>query len=533
MDVNQVQQATYVGQVGQPQPSPSPTYLGRVPQPPTAPVPSAATTASAPSYRPPSSTTTGSTVRRIFHIGPPSPSSSPSSSTFHSSIVRMIQEIDEPNDDQWVNVISPTHGDDGDDATEWIILDSGSDVSLLPTRFVADEGSDTQHALRDCQGGAHTVTGTRYTDLQVQDLSGEDVILLHHFVVGDVTTSLLSLGQLYQLGWRLHEAQDSEQLCLVDPSRRVEIPVHYRGKSFALRAHVRCVVEEEVGEDLTYEIRAVVKVYDEINEEARSKWSTTVTGTPFIKTVGSFYNDPRPQWGDRWPYRTTAIRKKEPNDPQWLIVEFSQKFMDKVSPFGRIEEISTELGGTSCEILTVLGAEEHGLEELGEDIEGDFWNVAAEREELQPGQQQRARGSQPEALQEGPPGLDLDLDMEAAQPPAAAEAVAVPTEGELQASVTLYEGFTLTRESTIRDLRAGCKWVGVSQSGSKSKMFDRIVHAHQLALKRAQVEVAMEHNTSRKSETHKWLKYQDNPMPVRQHSMKLPTFHIVPGVNIV
>ena len=56
----------------------------------------------------------------------------------------------------------------------------------------------------------------------------------------------------------------------------------------------------------------------------------------------------------------------------------------------------------------------------------------------------------------------------------------------------MYEGFTLARDSTIRDLRAGCKWVGVSQSGSKSRMFDRIIHAHQLALKRAEVEVAME-----------------------------------------
>ena len=188
MDVNQVQE-TYVAL---PQPSTLPSYPGQVLQPP-APVHSAATTASASSQRLPSSLT-GSTVRRIFHIGPPSPSSSPSSSTLHSSSVRMIKELDELSDSQWVNVVGPTHGDDGsygDETAEWIILDSGSDVSLLPTRFVADEGSESQHALRDCQGGALTVHGTRYTDLQVQDLSGEDVILRHQFVVGDATTSLL------------------------------------------------------------------------------------------------------------------------------------------------------------------------------------------------------------------------------------------------------------------------------------------------------------------------------------------------------
>ena len=38
--------------------------------------------------------------------------------------------------------MSQTHDDHyGDDTAEWIILDGGSDVSLLRTRFVADEGN--------------------------------------------------------------------------------------------------------------------------------------------------------------------------------------------------------------------------------------------------------------------------------------------------------------------------------------------------------------------------------------------------------
>lgn len=49
----------------------------------------------------------------------------------------------------------------------------------------------------------------------------------------------------------------------------------------------------------------------------------------------------------------------------------------------------------------------------------------------------------------------------------------------------------LTRESPIKDLSTGCKWAGVSRSGFKSKMFDRIAKAHLLALKRAEIEVAM------------------------------------------
>jgi len=181
-------------------------------------------------------------------------------------------KMDEVPNEEFINLTSQA-SEDG----EWVILDSGSDVSLLPNRFVADAGSDRNLALRDCQGGSLAVSGTRSTDLQVQDVAGESVVLRHQFVVGDVTTSLISLGQLYQLGWRITEAQGSEQLCLVDPERAVEIPVHF--KSFALKAHVRCIVNEA---EEAREVRAVVKAYDEIEEEPTGRWSTTVTGTPYL-----------------------------------------------------------------------------------------------------------------------------------------------------------------------------------------------------------------------------------------------------------
>ena len=325
---------------------------------------------------------------------------------------------------------------------EWVILDSGSDVSLPPNRFVADAGSDRNLALRDCQGGSLAISGTRSTDLQVQDVAGESVVLRHQFVVGDVTTSLISLGQLYQLGWRITEAQGSEQLCLVDPEKAVEIPVHFRGKSFALKAHVRCIVNEA---EEARGVRAVVKAYDEIEEEPTGRWSTTVTGTPFIKLVGDSSVDARPICGDRWPYRTTAIRIQNSGETQWLVVEIPQKFMDKVLSFGCIEEVRTEFGASSCEILTVLGAEDHGLEEIGEDLEEGFWNIAAEREDWQPGQGAVQEKSQPsgnarkEPQEDLPPGLELDVDLEAVQPPVSLEAVAPPAENPGQSSITLYQ----------------------------------------------------------------------------------------------
>ena len=125
--------------------------------------------------------------------------------------VQMVQSdviFEENIEDSYVNLTETVN----DDSSDWVILDSGSDVSLLPLHFVADKGSNNNHLLRDCQGGSLAVTGTRYTDLQVEDVSGEEVVLRHEFVVGDVTTSLISLGQLYQLGWRIGDSDG--QLCL-------------------------------------------------------------------------------------------------------------------------------------------------------------------------------------------------------------------------------------------------------------------------------------------------------------------------------
>ena len=451
MEVNQVQeqpqQQEWIGYLTTPSHGPHQGQGSQHPGLPVQqlPVVSGATTASSSSFRPPS-TSTGSTVRRIFHIGPPTPSSSPSNSMYRDGSVRMVQ-FEEIPEEEYIHVT--TTQDVGEE--EWVILDSGSDVSLLPDRFLADIGSDRSHALRDCQGGELAVMGTRFTDLQVQDVSGENVVLRHQFVVGDVTTSLISLGQLYQLGWRIEE-DGNGQLCLKDPSKNVEIPVHYRGKSFALKAHVRHVSEE--GEQ---NVRAVVRVFDKVSNHEFFAWGSIKIGMPFWKTVGWGYADPRPAWGSRLPYRTTLIKKRSSEEPKWTVAELSQKYMEKPVPFGDIAEISNLLGEQMAEILTIVTAEPHGLEDIGEIVEGEVNIPDVAQEELHP--------ELPPGLQEEEEGMDL----EAAGPPTAPEAVAVPVEEVLQDEITLYDGFTLTRNSKVADLRVGCQWIGVYLSQDPSK----------------------------------------------------------------
>ena len=63
-----------------------------------------------------------------------------------------------------------------------IILDSGSDVSLLPMSFLADSGNEpNKHNLRDCQGQRLQTTGTKDAELIVSDICNMQAVLKQQF----------------------------------------------------------------------------------------------------------------------------------------------------------------------------------------------------------------------------------------------------------------------------------------------------------------------------------------------------------------
>ena len=92
------------------------------------------------------------TVRRIFHITPPSSYPSSPTSPASSRHVRMVEFLDSSDEDMHVRKVT---------GEEWIILDSGSDVSLLPARFSVDGNTTAGTSLRNCQGGKLKTRGTR------------------------------------------------------------------------------------------------------------------------------------------------------------------------------------------------------------------------------------------------------------------------------------------------------------------------------------------------------------------------------------
>ena len=134
----------------------------------------------------------------------------------------------------------------------------------------------------------------------------------------------------------------------------------------------------------------------------------------------------------------------DPNEG-WQVVEVSQRFLEKDDPFSRVEEIRRD---EQYVILTILADREENLSTFGMLIDGEEV-VMPEFPIMSPS---FVPGGQEETL----------------------------FIGEMQ----------LAERSSVKDLREAAKYLKLSTSGSKSKLFNRIRDSYELALKRRALEVA-------------------------------------------
>ena len=247
-------------------------------------------------------------------------------------------------------------------------------------------------------------------------------------------------------------------------------------------------------------VRTIVCAPDAIDVAPMNQWEMTADGTPFFISVTTNYVDPRDMWGKYWPYRTTLIRKHQGEDRHWTVVEVSAKFMDRRSPFGMIDQFLLTIGfDADCETLTRVEPQtllDFGLVVVNESgdvmFEHDDEMIGGLRDEL-PVEQPKAeqpKKSVPDVL----PPLPDEVPHPVQEVEAGEAIEAVPEilfEGPAD-SVTVHDDLVVTPTSPIKLLRDACRWLSISQAGSKQRMFSRIQRARDLAIKRSMVEVAQE-----------------------------------------
>ena len=464
---------------------------------------------------------TTSTVRRVYNVASPqgSPSSSPS--------CRMVKDLSIPFDGyhQWMDgqldidggghmflgeihkisqplSVRPVHWP-CEKSAQVIILDSGSDVSLLPKTFQADSGGSAQHQLQDCQGNSLQVSGTKEAEIFVDDAGGECLQLNHTFVVGDVTSCLMSLGQLYSNGWSIvHEAGCGRHDLGLRAPDGVLIPVFYRGMSLAIEGHIRCVSMQvpkivEVDEDSDMSdteispavIRYVVATQDEVESAAQNRWHYSPQGFPFFKHVGKNFMDARAAWGETFQLRCTLIKPVGSTENRWQLVEWCQTMLDLDDAGAEIEEC----GGEEVQCLTLLCSAEmsvdHSFTMLEDDIAAEVMVRFREQEE-----EIRARAEVHEqAVVEEQEALDAREEAdELAAIAADGDQAEMEEDSEQLPSSVVINGTVYSEDSSARNLRAAAAYLGLSQAGSRKRMFQRLAVAIQLEERRQALLMARE-----------------------------------------
>ena len=183
----------------------------------------------------------------------------------------------------------------------------------------------------------------------------------------------------------------------------------------------------------------------------------------------------------------------------WQVVELSQKFLEKENPFDRIAEIPA---GEQYVILTILADRDEHLSSFGTIIGGEEPEI-------------------PEAEQEG----EQEMAAEEAQAAEEIEGQDIPEFPVLAPSFrpagqedTLFIGeMQLTERSSVKDLKEAARYLKLTTSGSKARIFNRIRDSYEQSLKRRALEVARQDYAKLCPE----LRYVEAPVQPSERERKL------------
>ena len=183
---------------------------------------------------------------------------------------------------------------------------------------------------------------------------------------------------------------------------------------------------------------------------------------------------------------------------------------DLRNPFGMIDQFLLTIGfEDECETLMILVVETQSLLDLGlvvVDEAGDVifgqeeFEVSGLRDEVPATANEPSSGSQVPAVLP-PENLYQMLDVAEVEPGEEIEAVPEVVEESNVDSLTIHDELVVTAHSSVKLLRYACRWLGVSQAGSKGRMFERCKKAKELAWRRSIVEAAQDQYRSQQQDT--------------------------------
>ena len=317
-----------------------------------------------------------------------------------------------------------------------IVLDSGSDATVLPVSMAhLGEDADNPYGsyLRDAQGSPIPTSAVKNVDLTFVTTDGQEVHFTDraHFS-SRVETPLLSYGKLLKAGWSIISGSGPPMLTHMSGA---SIELGFKNHSLLLTGNIRAVQE----------CRAVSVTIPRLWEKLGPGWYNQ-DDVEICNASGRCFIDPtEDHLVYDWPYRTTLAFH---DTRGWELLELCKKIFT-------MSDRSAEIPGGYLQTLTVLTKRVMTENELG-------LQVVQPQERQQAEHQAPVRGSQNGATGRGDaPSPQEDIPRSMAIEPS-------------EDSVTV-AGVVVTKTSSIAVLKAACTYLQVSLSGSKQKLWSRIL----------------------------------------------------------
>ena len=349
---------------------------------------------------------------------------------------------------------------------EWIVLDSGADVSLIPSSRV-DVGCEVetpQLLLEDAQGNPLRVGGMR--EAQVEFLNGvpeESMCCLNEaFVVSDVQHVLISFGRMLKSGWFLEEitnknrkrfSDEAGEECaglLSSPDRQYRVPVFFRKNSLSVFGHVRKVTKQ-IHEACGGVVRGVHVAFDcDILSEVKESWQFLPNGNPVHRARTTNFTDPASALSrDEWKFRTTIALIGD----TWEVIEHSQDLSVLSTLAGPIPGVLFATWVLTFPQRTMEALSSCMCRPLTESIPSRDPQVDVQVDSVFPTEEAvpYELTSAPELVHGGTAG------------------------GHVESPDSVWvAGKELTMASTLKELKEACSFLGLNGGGAKRKLLDRL-----------------------------------------------------------
>ena len=229
-----------------------------------------------------------------------------------------------------------------------IILDSGSDVTLIPMHM-SGIGTKSQVCpgtyLRDAQGKEITTSDVRDVSFAFETLDGETVTIKERAFFSDrVECPLISFGKLLKTGWGIESSNMSGPPTLSHKSG-AKVELAFRNNSLVLAGDVRLIQDVRV-----------------ISVDVPRTWFNlpkgwySLNGFQICSSSATHFIDATAKYlVTEWPYRTTVAYH---DTHGWQVIELCEKLFS-------MDERAGPITGNYARLLTVLSKDVLTVSQFG------------------------------------------------------------------------------------------------------------------------------------------------------------------------